>query len=769
MCQLIGSGTNEAVASYPDEQIGYLASEQYSSRKTPTMGGASLQKLQSNASQVSIESPLRNTTFAAEETDLSQSLGPPSSKSESFDSEAEDVIHVDDPARRYNKVTGGEESINETEALGPYSGSTPDLGTHLDENGYSVPILASDEVAKSGGAEHLHPAVSPKQERRGSAYYVGDEYESGQITPTSRPASRPGSLHGVNQSLSRYTSRLEEREEMHTPLEDLQEYEPLFPEEEEAKKQGLTAVDRFKKRPDTLKHRFPSQDIWEDTPNSAMHETVVASPEPGQGEQLGTESTSKTFEDPSAELARKKSEGLAMGTFVPDAPGYLASKFAPHMREEMVPRPGLQPRFPSRDIWEDSPDSYHLQTTVESPPAVTEDTKSSDQVAAKPMIPPRPGTKATEGGAQPSIPPRPQKKMTGSSEASSKGQDESSRSPVKETSPTDAKKFPAIPDRPKPSIPARPAKKESLEGLKKTLSRGSASDEPVVSPPLKAKPFIPARPAAGKLPSAFMSDLNQRLQLGPRPVVKEKEPEPEVPKDPQPLSDARKGRARGPQRRAPAKSPSAAADSTSSPASTLGFSTPYVLWSITQADELVVTSHQKGVSDTPVAKNPQVKTAEDADAGSATATPGSDKADPMSKDPAVTKQKKDEDLSISQQTTASLGAASGPPLDRIKAQEEKQDEDLAMSRKTTASSGAASGAPLEKIETHEPEKAPTSGGMTDPLWKATSETSIGTGEPAEHASTEEIKVAKEVIVEEQPSEAVEKSGAVAAESQDGEQ
>jgi hypothetical protein len=30
----------------------------------------------------------------------------------------------------------------------------------------------------------------------------------------------------------------------------------------------VSAADRFKKRPDTLKHRFPSQDIWEDTPNS---------------------------------------------------------------------------------------------------------------------------------------------------------------------------------------------------------------------------------------------------------------------------------------------------------------------------------------------------------------------------------------------------------------------------------------------------------------------------------------------------------------------
>jgi hypothetical protein len=81
-------------------------------------------------------------------------------------------------------------------------------------------------------------------------------------------------------------------------------------------------------------------------------------------------------------------------------------------------------------------------------------------------------------------------------------------------------------------------------------------------PQQKAKPPVPARPAGSKiaaLQAGFLQDLNSKLGLGPQaPKVKEPEEEKE-PEPAQPLSDARKGRAKGPQRRKPAASPAPAA------------------------------------------------------------------------------------------------------------------------------------------------------------------------------------------------------------------
>lgn len=130
--------------------------------------------------------------------------------------------------------------------------------------------------------------------------------------------------------------------------------------------------------------------------------------------------------------------------------------------------------------------------------------------------------KSPEVPSKPSIPPRLQKQ-------------------AQATSPTDKRQAPVIPDRPKPQIPARSAKPGS-----------QAPAEGAAAP--KAKPAIPARPAGSKiaaLKAGFLTDLNSRLQLGPQqPKPQEKEPEP--PAEKQPLSDARKGRARGPARRKPA-------------------------------------------------------------------------------------------------------------------------------------------------------------------------------------------------------------------------
>jgi hypothetical protein len=94
-----------------------------------------------------------------------------------------------------------------------------------------------------------------------------------------------------------------------------------------------------------------------------------------------------------------------------------------------------------------------------------------------------------------------------------------------------------------------------------------------------------------------MSDLNKRLQLGPQAPKKEEVPEEkEEEKEKTPLVDARKGRARGPARRAPAKSPAPASAIVTENPSNLAFSMPSTLWQIDpDEDSLLVTLHQDDV------------------------------------------------------------------------------------------------------------------------------------------------------------------------------
>lgn len=620
---LINIGTSGTTVTYPDEQIGYLASEQYASRSSSTVpGSTALYKMHSNVSQPTIESPLRKTSFPADDLGHEQfrkSKGSLSGRSDDvIDSEHdEDTIHVNAPSRHYNKITGGQESMRETEDVKPYITHPTEEGGFADEHGYSVPILAADEVAREIGGEDMQPAVPPTRERRGSAY---DEYHaSGDVTPNSRPASRPGSIHGgvhsLLPSLSRFTSRHDEfREDMHTPLEDVDEYEPLFPDEDGQKK-SLTHAERFK-RPQTLQHRFPSRDIWEDTPSSAYYTTTVTTPDiPIQPEQPKELAPSSTFESPEVEAARKgEATEEEKKKLIPNEERLAKSKFAPHLRDDMPTRPGLQPRFPSQDVWEDTPDSQYQFTTVSA--QQEEELKSPVEAAnSKPSIPPRPAKNRLGEGAssqqkEPSVPARPQKRVHAVPPIDATLGDVPTLSNLKEsgTSPTEIRRVPSIPDRPKPQVPARPARQTATDGLAKTISAtstgsgGSTETEkgvPMTSPPvIKAKPQIPTRPGQGtkiaNLKGNFMNDLNQRLQFGP-PKEKEREPEVEADKEAKPLEDARKGRARGPQRRAPAKSPSGSAESDATPTKKVvrfSLSSPVTVWHINSADgSLNVHSH----------------------------------------------------------------------------------------------------------------------------------------------------------------------------------
>ncbi|KAI4178304.1 MAG: hypothetical protein L6R41_008443 [Letrouitia leprolyta] len=632
-------GTAPNVVGLPNEQIGYMATEEYTSRINTPHSTTFHHKASSNHSQTHIASPLRKASFPVDDegkkgfqASKNNQGDSRSSTEHALESETDDdAIHVDAPTVRKSKI-GGNSYDPPTEDLGPHGGNTESRGGWIEETGYGVPILASDEVAKETGKEFMQPAVSPAQERRGSNFFSGVDsdappsYQSGfrhgsrsgsaansrpTSRPTSRPGSRPGSIHGSLPGLSRFVSH-DEREDMHTPLEDVEEYEPLFPDDDGKETHPNPALERFKRR-EMMKRRFPSQDIWEDTPNSLQLEATVSTPEPAEETNAPNSekplAASATFETPEAEGARKgEVDEEEKAKLIPKEERLAKSNFKPHIREQMH-RPGMKQRFPSRDIWEDSPDSARLETTVDGPQ--DEDVKSpvddgfragavvhtadrpngnkatvhrslegaGKATTGKPSIPPRPTRHKAEAAnivPQPpvQIPARPPKRVHQVPPA------DIPPPPTKSTelSPTEIKKTSALPERPKPQVPARPAKptaRDSAESipLAKTTSAASAGSgasneeaRDLTSPPPapKPKPAIPARPAGGKiaaLKAGFMSDLNKQLQLGPQGPKKEEKPVEEEQKelaDKTPLADARKGRARGPARRKPVASSASA-------------------------------------------------------------------------------------------------------------------------------------------------------------------------------------------------------------------
>lgn len=267
----------------------------------------------------------------------------------------------------------------------------------------------------------------------------------------------------------------------------------------------------------------------------------------------------------------------------------------PHMSHTLAEtRLGMKQRFPSRDIWEDTPDSLKLQATVAGP-------QSEEKEA---LAQPADGTGVTS--AKPPVPARPTR--TKSSESPERtGVAIPRRRPSENSRPVDSNS-PPLPIKAKPQIPARPSKpitRNSSEHVpletvpSNSSAKSSGSDQGVAAKP---KPPAPSRPVGSKiaaLQNGFMLDLNKRLQLGPHaPPKKEDAPseEPESEKEKAPLADARKGRAKGPARRAPAKNPAPPSHSiaANNASAAFGLSAPYTLWQMDPEEGLLdVPSRQQ--------------------------------------------------------------------------------------------------------------------------------------------------------------------------------
>ena len=508
----LSAGTSNEVIGTPDEQIGYLAHEEYTARLQSRPESTQIEGAKSSTGGVS-ESPLRLSSISAAEAQEQQSDDP---------SAENDVIHIDPPVSRSD--------------LG--SQPTSEGGSLAAEHGYSVPVLASDEVAKHPEAEFLQPAVPPEVDHRFGVENTASE-EASVLSPV---ASRRGGSRSSSRNNNRPGSTLQrlasasESERINTPLEDVKEYEPLFPDEDTNPGPWKPSTDKLK-RPDLARHHFPSRDVWEDTPESLQYTTTVETPEPPRAKESATSDVAPetVFEKPEDEQARKEQAEEDQKSFLPDHARHFAkAPFKHDVLDDIPGRPSMHPRFPSQDIWEDTPESHHLVTTVSAPQ--TEDTGeyADDPPAAEQVV----------TSERPSIPARPRK----------------DKEPM-----TTEKTGPPTTEKSKPQVPARPAKPFSRSSQKvPTTSTSSAESQKPEPPQPKSKPAVPARPSGGKiaaLQSSFLKDLNSKLGIGPQaPKIKEPEPETELdPKEAQPLRDARKGRAKGPQRRKPASSPSPAA------------------------------------------------------------------------------------------------------------------------------------------------------------------------------------------------------------------
>lgn len=441
------------------------------------------------------------------------------------------------------------------------------------ERSYTAPILADDEVAKDPSPHALQPAVEPP------AFEVGK--------PSSRPTSRPGSLHKEASSLDLRPT---------PPEEDVVEYEPLF--DDDGKPEATKPANEEKTKNHT--RRFPSADVWEDAPSSVLYTAEVSTPEVIDEQEKRSpaavpppresETPAQAFARHQEELAEKEAREHGPDGSIParHAQKPVWAQHQMHLVSETpAPRPMAHRRFPSRDVWEDTPDSLKLETTVSTPQMDEEPSPSPADNAKPPEIPERPKTKSPDEPApapapapaekpaeKPAIPERPKAR---SPEAEKPAERPAIPERPKPRQPSGDDK-PAIPGRPKPQIPARPAKTGPASG-----SGGQEPAETAAPAPPRPKPAVPARPVGSRiaaLQAGFMNDLNRRLQLGPQAVLPKKKKEEDDPavgggderseqkeEKKVPLSDARKGRARGPQRRAPTSVAAAvsAAASASSP------------------------------------------------------------------------------------------------------------------------------------------------------------------------------------------------------------
>ncbi|KAI1004481.1 hypothetical protein K3495_g3733 [Podosphaera aphanis] len=579
-----GVGVSSENFAAPSEQVGFRASEEYASRMSSPRPPRSHHLTNLNVPEAQTDSCLKN------ESNLRVTASP---SNNSDDAEIENIIHVDNPRKHATNIRHNSGYGTSKEALS----SSIDREAINDDHGYGAPILASDEVAKEPYGRELEPAVSPLNE---NAFNFD---ESPKIPTTAEDSNLDETeASSISASLSK------------TPLEDVIEYEPLFPDEEKEHTKENEIMDSLKiERLESKNRKFPSRDVWEDTPHSLQYTATVSTPQLPEEEKEDNK-IEQNIETPAQAFARRHEELAEQeltGAEIDFQGKTKKNRIVKHENLIPVTKPKLSnSRFPSRDIWEDAPDSLLLQTTVAGPQVDKEALNSSERPEPSKLINEQSieaqnvlfGDDGSHDGAasspvvRPSIPARP---IT--SNSNSQEQPEiigSKKCIISHSSMTDdASSVSSV--KPKPQVPVRPSKNISREPSETSSSHITSSSVSTA----KTKPLVPSRPTGNKiaaLQAGFMSDLSKRLQLGPQAPKKEAPTETsENENERAPLADPRKARARGPARRAPGKSQPAPSSTTTSEGAvarnnqSLEFSAAFNIWSIgPNADNLHVYVHE---------------------------------------------------------------------------------------------------------------------------------------------------------------------------------
>lgn len=495
----------------PDEETGYLATDELASRMvTPHAPGDK-------------EEPTE---------DSRQSPGP-------HDHDHEDVnIHINDPIHQLHHIDGyapANEVPEENEEQNA-----------AEEGHDEYPIIAEDEAGPS--SVHMPPAVSPTIRPHDYSHAPSHAASHAPSRTGSRPTSRHDLAGGNRPVIIHPPSRPVSPEEK-------KQYEPLFKDDDKAREEP--SIDRFKRPLEGEANRFPSQDVWEDSPENM--EAVQKRP--------NMDENFSPFETPEQEAQRRNQQPdpdmVQEEKSMAPTPNLPVEEIREHRQSPPVidsPKPPgsvdtSQQRFPSRDIWEDAPDSSQLVTTVSIP----EDEPNKDE----------PTKPAATGTSRPAIPARPSRRpksfMRAGSDASeqtasiasptSPPPQEWSTSPENVGDQETAPMKPTIPTRPKPHVPSRPSRSFNSQS-----DDGSAAGTLPSSAP-QPKPKPPPRSLGSKI-AALQSSLNlsDRLKIGPKAPPKpktlqstEEENGEKQEEEKKPLSDMRKSRARGPTRKAPSK------------------------------------------------------------------------------------------------------------------------------------------------------------------------------------------------------------------------
>ena len=584
--------TTGTFSGVPEEELGYLASEEYAKHigtATATAAGTPREELSESESQ---------KAFTVDTNERSNSRE--GSRSPEVTIHVEPRAHQrsgSHPYGRHNlpaKFNHSQTSL----ALGA-TGDAKDICEEdeyvqksvefRDEHYGGTPILASDEITKRGGTTtpYHHAAVSPSLQPRRTV---------------SRPPSRPPSRGATRESPGTVDQLVTSDTQVpFTPLEQVEEHEPLFPDGDETK--GSHTADNHTalregvekafggSTPSRSSRKFPSNDIWEDAPPSSHLSATVASPPPGLSSFGLATATGVAI---GGELQDEESDRLGV-------PNRHKKAQSPDEQSKPI-RPTLPPKtssgkqkFPSKDIWEEAPHSTQLTTTVSHTPAEEESQSPVDPPVNLPFgtantrattgaslddstihmnpdgisttnapfeakvlpRPPSPEKKEQWGptGAVPLVPSaRPASRVADTpNKLDSQDQIELAQKPSfvprissSPESPTEKKTAPVVPDRPKPAIPQRPSRVSAK--FQSHLPPSEEASSAKAPPPIKPKPAIGGKIAALKANLA----LEQKLAAGPL-QFKRKEEDDKVesaPEVPQPLvSDVMKGRAKGPRGR----------------------------------------------------------------------------------------------------------------------------------------------------------------------------------------------------------------------------